>query len=222
MAIPLLLGWCAIQAIVVALALRAGDSGLYFAIAFGVFGLLGLAMLLVFLLRLVARAGQMLDPMLTEMGLQAEAHLLVGRRYRGEYAGRAIDIEFMPAQWNRRALLNIRLAATVGTRMAFFHKGPLLDCADCPPVLPEAGDLAEWSVRAEDPDRARGVLGREDCRAALRQLSGSRDVYVQSEQVWLRVRANRIDAASLRAWMDGLTALADCMEWSGAGSPHMW
>ena len=213
-ALPLFMVLCTAQAIILVLASRPNDAGLYYAIAFGVLGLLCLVMLIIFILRIVQRAGQSLDPILAEMGLSAEPHLAVGRRYRGEYAGRDIEVEFIPAQWNRRALLNVHVMAAAGTRIAFFRQGPPLDCADCPAVSLDAQDLADLSVRAENPDRAREVLDDWDFRTTLAHLfaAGARDVYVQPDRIWLRTRAYQIGAAQLREWIDGLVTLADRAE----------
>lgn len=197
-----------------------GAAGLLAAIGAGILGILCLIALTVYLVRVFDRAGQTLDSLLTDLSLNGERYLLFGRRYRGEYAGRAIEVEFVPAEWMRHPLLNVRLAARADTRIAIFRQWPPLECGNCPKVETGAAELARLRVRATDPTRAGALLSDPDCRGVVRDLfdgggnAGVRDLYVQPERIWLRIRASQTSQAQLREWLSALSQLADIVEGS--------
>ena len=165
-------------------------------------GLLGLAYLVGLALYLIAsfrQAGQALDSPFLARGLTAENYLGVGRTYRGPVEGRAVEANYLPAQGLRPALLNVYVAAELGTRAAAGQKRPLLDCRDCAPL--------------------RDIRADEGSRAALNHLMsgqkslGIRELYWQPERIWLRAHPSyRVAAEQVEGWLDALLLLAKAAE----------
>jgi len=185
-------------------------------------GLLGLAYLVGLALYLIAsfrQAGQALDSPFLARGLTAENYLGVGRSYRGSVEGRAVEANYLPAQGLRPALLNVYVAAELGTRAAAGEKRPLLDCRDCAPVDLDEFDLGSLQIWAEDGERLRNLLADKGSRAALNRLVseqkslGIRELYWQPERIWLRAHPSyRVAGEQVEGWLDALLLLAKAAE----------
>ena len=164
-------------------------------------------------------AGQALDSAFLARGLTAETYLGVGRAYRGSVEGQLVEANYMPAQGLRPALLNVYVAAELGTRAAAGEKRPLLDCADCSPVDLDDLDLGSIQIWAEDAGWVRATLTHGESRAALNRLMsetknlGMRELYWQRERLWLRSRpSNRVSGVQVEGWLDDLLLLAAAAE----------
>ena len=196
------------------------------AIITGVLGIGYLVGLVVYVISSLLRAGRMLDPVFTLAGLVSRSYWVFGRQYNGVIHKREVEIYFLPSQGISPALLNVRVGADLGTRVAIGHKRPLLDCSDCEPLNVDELDVGHLRVYAEDEGRARSLLSDPASRAALRRLMeplpmycmddrgkpGFREVYLQPERVWLRARPRQMTETQLRQWLDDLLALAEAGE----------
>jgi hypothetical protein len=187
------------------------------AVGTGLLALVYVVGLTVYLAAAVQGAARVLNPVLTPAGLRLERHLVVGRRYRGMIDGRAVEITFLPAHGIAPALLNVTLGADLGTRMAVGRRRPQLDCTDCARVDAADSGLGELCVVAEDVERARHLLTDPGVSVALSGLltgpgSGTREVYLQPERVWLRARPRGLTVDAFADWFDSLGALAEAAE----------
>jgi hypothetical protein len=188
------------------------------AILTGILGagyLLGLA---VYVIASFLRAGRALDSVLTSAGLVPGGYLAFGRRYRGVIRGREVEVTFLPSQGISAAQLNVRVSASLGTRVAIARGKPLLDCGDCPRVNLDEALLGGLQVYSRDGEYARRLLADSEVRGALQRLLddgdevGPREVYLQPERVWLRARPQGLTEGLLRQWLDELIALAEAGE----------
>jgi hypothetical protein len=187
------------------------------AVVVGILGLVYLVGLSAYLISAVRGAARLLDSLLTPMGLTSEAHMMVGRRYRGMIDGRAVEIVFLPAYGITPALINVTIAADVGARMAFGRERPRLDCTDCARMDASGPGLKDLCIVAEDAHAARRLLADSKANAALRGLlvgqgPGIREIYLQPEAVWLRARPRHPTADSFAHWLNDLRKLAEAGE----------
>lgn len=196
-----------------------GGRNLAAAVMAGLLGLAYLAGLALYLISTFRQAGQALDSPFLARGLTAENYLGVGRAYRGSVEGRAVEANYLPAQGLRPALLNVYVAAELGTRAAAGEKRPLLDCGDCSPVDLDEFDLGPFQIWAEDEGRVRGLLADGESSAALNRLMseqkslGIRELYWQPERVWLRAHPSTwVAAEQVEGWLEDLLLLAEAAE----------
>lgn len=196
---------------------RSSERNLVAAITTGVLGMIYLVGLTVYAISLFLQGGH-LDPALTPLGLVTESYMGFGRRYYGELDGRRVEITYQPPQTIRPALLNIYVDADIGTRAAIATKRPLLDCADCPAVNIGASGLDQFLVVAKDAAWMQHLLAEPANAAILDRLlgdqetSGTREIYFQSERVWMRAHPQQLAEAQLRQWLEDLLALAEATE----------
>jgi hypothetical protein len=192
------------------------------AVTTGVLGMFYLVGLTAYAVSWFLQAGQILDPAIAPLGLTVESYAGFGRRYHGELDGRHVEITYQPPQMIRRALLNVTVGTSVGTRAALAPQRPLLDCADCPAVDVEAAGLSELLIVAEDGAWMRHLLAQPASAATLSRLLGdqatlgTRDLYFQPGRVWLRAHPRQLTEPRFRRWLDDLLAIAEAAE---ANSP---
>jgi hypothetical protein len=185
-----------------------------FAIVTGILGVGYLIGLAVYATSCFRRAGHLLDPALTSMGLASEGYVAFGRRYRGKLAGRQVEVRIVPPQGIKPVLLDVRVSARLGSRIAIGQRRPLLDCRGCERL--EAGQfgLGCLQVYAEEESRARRLLADPAIRDALVRLmkaqkeNGSRELYLQPDRVWLRAHPHRVTEELFRQWLEDLLALS--------------
>ena len=187
------------------------------AILAGVLGLGYIIGVTVYLVSWIRRAARVLDSALTPLGLTSQPYMVVGRRYRGMIEGRAIEVQFLPAYGFTRALLNLTIGANLRTRMAIGRRIPWLDCGDCARLDTSGLGLKDLCVVAEDGERARSLLVDPEVSAVLVRLlldrgSETREVYVQPDRVWMRVRFRGRMAEAVAHWLDDLRNLAHAGE----------
>lgn len=186
------------------------------AVTTGVLGVGYLIGIVICLFALLRQAGQALDPALLGLGLTLQADVVVGRLYRGQVEGRSVEVAFVPGRALDRALLNVYVAADVGTRAAIGAQRPLLDCRACPAV--DGTALSGLQVFAENEGWARSWLSSPGSAAAVNRLldggsgGGTRELYLQPDRLWLRARPAVVSAEQTSAWLDELLALARTAE----------
>jgi len=152
------------------------------------------------------------DRAMLAMGLQGRPYMLFGRRYRGEIQGKAIDISFVRGRWGDSAL-NIYIQADLQTRIAIGNNRPLLDCRNCPQVIPDAPALSHLQIYAQDEQKARNWLAQAAVKDALLRLMdkdaawGHRNIYLQPARLWFYAHPADINAAPFAAGINDLLAL---------------
>jgi hypothetical protein len=209
------------------------------AVMTGILGIGYLAVLAAYVIAAVLRAGCILDPVLMSAGLVSGSYRVFGRQYTGVIQGREVEVRFLPPQGINPALLNVHVAANLGTRVAIGHTRPLLNCRDCAQLSVGELELGRLQVYAENQECARGLLVDPAGGSALRRLMeatatrsgfplngvdgreglGFREVYLQPEGVWLRARPRQMTEPQLRQWLDDLLALAEAGERTLASHP---
>jgi hypothetical protein len=170
-----------------------GSRDLIAAIAAGLTGMGALAGLVVYLLVSLRHASRILEPTLTGLGLDARWSLL-GRRYTGTLAERSTRVTYRPAFALQPARLDVSMAAQLDQRLAAGTgpQRPLLDCRDCPRL--EVPGLPGIGIYAPDEARTRAWLDRPGVEPALFRalgglgVSGTSELYLQPERLWLRAR----------------------------------
>ncbi|MEA3336515.1 MAG: hypothetical protein U9R25_11435 [Chloroflexota bacterium] len=195
------------------------DRNLLAAVAVGVLGIAYLVWLTVYAVVSFRQAGQALDPALTSRGLTAQSHLGFGRKYHGRIRDRQVAMSYFPARGLRRALLDMAATASIQGRAAIGERRPLLDCANCPPVPIEGGDMGELQVFSEDPAWIQRFLAEQEHRQEILRLlgdqqgAGFRELYLQPGRIWLRGHPTpQVTASQVTQWLDDLLALAELLE----------
>ncbi len=221
--LPILLLACALIALWMPLphpfpAASSSERNLISAIATGILGLSYLVGLAIYVISSFLQAGRALDPVLAPSGLISESYMGFGRQYRGAIEGRQVEINFLPPQGIRPALLNVYVGAELGARMAVGRKKPLLDCADCPRVEIEETGLGQVGVYAQEEECARSLLSDAASVAALSRLMlaqetlGFSEMYWQPDRIWLRAHPRRVTEDQFRQWFEALLELAGASE----------
>ena len=192
------------------------------AITTGILGIAYIIGLFVYLVSAVSTAGRVVDPVLVSHGLSSQRYMLFGRQAHGLVDGRQVDVQFMPSQGIRPALLQVYVAADVDARVAIGTQRPLLDCRDCARIEITRPELRHLEVYAQDAAWTRMWLDRPANSAALGRLLGDpqglglREFYVQPDRIWLRAHPSaRVTALQVRQWFDDLLALAAGVEGIG-------
>jgi hypothetical protein len=220
---PLLIIFCALVLMWIPLPrpLPAPLSSARNLMAAAIAGLLGVGYLfglVVYVVGSTSRAGQSLDPELRRMGLEPEGYMLIGRRYRGDVGGRQVEVTYLPPAALQPAHLDIRVEANSGMRAAFGRTRPLLDCQDCPLLVVDDPGWENVQVYTQDDAGVRGLVADPTSGAAIRRLVGSaesqrsRDVYLQPQRVWTRVRGRGITGEECQRHLEDAVALAEVVE----------
>ena len=184
------------------------------AIVIGVLSLGYIAGLAVYVISASLRAGRVLDPVLAPLGMTTKRYMLFGRQYRGEIAGREVEVYFVPSRANWPAQLDIYVEADIGTRVAIGRQRPLLDCRHCARLEVVGAEMEALQVYAQDAERATRLLSDAANSAAIARLLddqeayGLREVYLQPERVWLRAHPRRMEGKRFRQWLDAVLVLA--------------
>jgi hypothetical protein len=209
--VPIVLVICVTTAYRVPLpAALSGSRDLVAAISAGLLGMGYLLALAIYLLWLLRRSAQALDPVLEPLGLVGRGYAGFGRQYIGVLEGRAVEVRYFPAQAIRAARLDLVVEAQTGKRMAVGRRRPLLDCRDCPRL--DLGEAVPYQVYAQDDLAARRWFADPEVRAALDRLmraEGSPTLYVLPDRIWLRVQPWGVAGAEIEAWLWDLTCLID-------------
>ena len=156
--------------------------------------------------------------LLEPMGLTSKPHLILGRTFAGQVAGREMTAEYVPAVALQRAMLNAYIGTGGSRRISAGWTTPLAGCAGCPPVRPAGGDLGRLVILSDDPDGAAAFLAREPVAGALMRLledpdgQGNRFVHLEAGRIWLQARPTAAGLARLPDWLHALTELADLAE----------
>ncbi len=194
------------------------------AVITGVVALLYLIGIAAFAIRHVLRAGRVLDTTFSSAGLGYSGRKGVACCYRGEMNGRSatagLTLAFVFQPWRLEVTVGAELG---GTRIALGSMRPLLDCRGAPRLDCGEPAFADVHIHAEDADAARRLLARPEVIDVLRPLIeewsqvNSWELYVQPEQVWLRLRTYRLNEAATGRWLDGLRSLAGVCEEESCG-----
>lgn len=174
-------------------------------------GLAGLVYLVALVLGTMAwfhRAGRDLDPVFGELGMDVQRYQVVGREYRGTVEGRQVRATYMPAWGLHRALLTISVQSAADARLAWGRTRPLLDCRDCPVVLPEGPSWTGVVVVAENKELARRLM----TEVSAARLADGGEVYIQPGRIWLRARGLPLTAGLVQDWLADLLVLAEAVE----------
>jgi len=191
-----------------------GGRNLMSAIVTGVLGAGYIVGLAAYVVSAFLRAGRVLDPVLTSMGMISESYLLFGRQYRGELEGRKVEVYFVPPRAIWPTQLNVYVEADIGARVAIGRQRPWLDCQHCARLEVVGAGLAGLQVYAQEEARAGRLLSDAASREALARLLddqekyGLREIYLQPERVWLRAHPRGVGERRFRQWLDDVLALA--------------
>ncbi len=194
------------------------ERNLISAIATGILGLSYLVGLTIYVISFFLQAGRILDPILAPSGLISESYMGFGRQYRGAIEGRQVEINFLPPQGIRSALLNVHVHAELGTKIAIKRKKPLLDCADCPHVGIEENSLGQVQMYAQKEECARSLLSDAASIDALSRLMldqktlGFREIYWQPDRIWFRAHPQGVTEEQFQQWFEALLELAEASE----------
>jgi len=200
---------------------------LFSAVLTGVVGLVAVGGLGAYVVSLFLRAGRSLEGPLTGIGLRAEAHMGVGRRYSGSLKGHRVQVRVLPATYPEAGRVELEVAASGLPRIALGGSRPLLDCRDCPAVPITNVGLAQLQAYAEDPDDAAAALADPRVATAVTTLvaahvaNNDRELYLQPERAWLRVHARPQPTGEQAAqWLGRLVELVQALEDRAAGGPE--
>ncbi len=185
------------------------------AIGAGIFGLLWLVALGVSVVAAFRKAGRAFESAMVALGLTAQSHMGVGRRYRGVIGGHAVDAEFVPARMLQWPLLGITVTANVGAEMFVGAQAPPLGGVGRQRVQIEGDALGELQVFAGDGDAARRLLCSvnpqifADLLGEQRQ-EGLRELHVRPDRIYLRCHpTGQVSDERVSQWVGHLLALAD-------------
>jgi hypothetical protein len=151
-------------------------------------------------------------------GLEGADYLLFGRRYHGEWGGRRVEVFYTPARGGTLPVLEIRVAAELGTRLAIASGIPLLDCRGCDLVEVIETETDRLELRAEDVGCGQALIADETTRELITRLlagqtaQGLRELYLQPAQAWLRARPRSVDEVQAGRWYDDMLALTESVE----------
>jgi len=181
-------------------------------------GILGFAYVVVVIrqaLRVVFAAGYILDATFASLGFSPQGFAVLGRSYAGTLNGRSVEVSFFPGQAARRPLLEISAYGSIGTRMSFGARTPLLDCSNCPVIR---HDLPGLQVRAEDEAALQRLLLDPKIRETLSSLaggddaSGYRELYLQPKRLWFRAHPVGLTEKEVLDWLGAAITLVDAIE----------
>ena len=189
------------------------------AVITGVVALLYLIGIAAFCVRHVLRAGRVLEETFASAGLVYSGREGVACRYRGSMVGREatarVTLAYLFQPWRIEVTVK---ADPGGTRVALGSTRPLLDCRGAARLALGGPVFADVHIHAEDEDSARNQLARPDVLEALRPMLeewgrvNSWELYVQPQQLWLRIRSYRLDEAATGRWLSGMRRLAEVFE----------
>ncbi len=196
-----------------------GARNLMAAATTGILGVGYLAGVLVYVFSSLAGASRALDAAFASRGLVAQGTVLTGRRYEGQVSGRQVEIRFAASVGLQPALLQIVVFAAAGTRAAVVPDGPRLDCRDCARVTQVPASLSHLQIYAEEAAWVARLLAEEgniDTLSHLmrdQQSSGSRELYIQPDRVWLRAHpAPPVTPLDVEGWFETVLTLAEAVE----------
>lgn len=194
------------------------DRNLVAAIITGVLGLLFIGGFTVYLIAGVLAGGREFDPALIEAGFKARGYMLVGREYRGTVRDRPAAVHYLPPYRGQAAVIDITVEARSDLRLAAGAQRPLLDCRNCTQVDVTHLRLAGVQVYAADTVTVTRLLADLEAQAVFSRLlidaqtTGTVELYVQPQQVWLRAHMRSTSSELLLSWLDDLAALAEMVE----------
>jgi hypothetical protein len=198
---------------------QSNGRNLMAAVTTGILGVGYMIGLAVYVISLFLQAGRDLDAVFAPYGLTSRGYLVFGRQYHGEVESRQVDVDFVPAQGQRPALLNVYVSAAAGTRVAIGGQKPLLDCANCQRVTVDEPTLDYLHILAQDAAWVHALLADPANVAALGRLLeeqetlGLRELYVQPHRIWLRAHPSpQATEPHIQQWLNDLLALAQAVE----------
>lgn len=204
--------------------MSAGIADPWPAVITGIVALLYLIGIAVFAVRHVLRAGQVLEGTFGSAGLAFSGRKGVACCYRGMMSGRAASAELTLAFVFQPWRMEVTIDAELGeTRIALGSTRPLLDCRGVPRLEMGEPGLDGVHIHAGDEGAARQLLSSPVLLEVLRPLVAEWDevnsweLYIQPQQLWLRIRTYRLDEAAAGRWLAGMEALAGVCEGDRAG-----
>lgn len=186
------------------------------AVITGVLGIIYLIAVVIYVFAVVSQAGSAFDKLFTSRGLSSQGYMGVGKQFRGELSGRAIQVDYVPGYRMKRALLEIYVSAETKQRIAISTERPLLDCRDCSEVGIADVDLKIYS---NDGQWILGFLSDTENRELLYRLLREnmsysfRELYIQPERLWFRAHIEPgVSEQEVEGWFDSLLILSERVE----------
>lgn len=186
--------------------LAAIGTGL-FAVACGV----GIA---VFAVGELLRSASCLDAIFSSLGLVRVSGRWLARCYEGSLQGRRVTVSLLPAYAVQPWRLEVSIHTKTSLRMAIGKHRPLLDGREYPRIMLDGQGWATCHIHGENRERVQQFLFDQTVKIAMGRFlaaesdTGSWEIYVQPDRVWLRLRTYRLQEESVRQWFEGLTELA--------------
>jgi hypothetical protein len=191
------------------------DRNFMAAIITGVFGMVGVISLMVYVTYGYLNTGRVLDTVFSSRGLTTSSYLVFGRQYEGQLDGRQVLVQFTPPRSPTKGLLNIWVQIDLNQHMAIGMNRPLLDCSDCKQLDVSALGLGQIQVFAADLDWSRNFLAEPTNLDLVNHLMedaegwGMQEIYLQPGWVWLHARPLSNDLiANVDLWFENVMNLA--------------
>jgi hypothetical protein len=204
-----------------------GSNGrnLLSAVATGIFGLLCLFGIVIYLARTLLNAGRELDDFFSEQGLGTPQRLGVARRFVGQLQGRDASATLRPAFVLQPWRFELSFEANSPVLMAIGNRLPLIFGREFSRLTPPSGYPTPCHVRAKDAGRTQQFMSLPEVQSILVRLtqgypsSDSWELELRSDRFRLRLCAYRLSEEYVAHWMEGLLELAAVCETLLASNP---
>jgi hypothetical protein len=162
------------------------------------------------------RLGRIFDKTASEIGLKRQDFLYFGKKYKGNWHGRELVIEYFPPRVIQGALLNIYLSARPAIPAAISKKVPLIDYSDGKKQYMELE--YGFNVYSPEGEGINKVFSGNTFSNALDKIleKGKRghtlQIYFRDKDIYLRSRLAKLVPEDLKTFINSLEVMARIME----------
>ena len=191
---------------------------LFAAITTGLLGVGGVVSIAAFTLHQLARSGSSLDETFRAEGLAPAGRLLFARQFEGSLGGRKATASLHPRFALQPWRLIVSIEARPMVRMALGRPRPLTNTRELA-LLPQSDlKLDGCFVHSQDQSVAQRLLDTHAFASGLGPFLatgdsvGAWEIHLDTDRVWLRIRAYHLEDSSVARWLEELGNLAEVSE----------
>jgi len=166
----------------------------------------------------LSQLGESFDKAFENAGLATSQRGAFSRTYEGTMQEMPASVKITPPFHLQPWRIEIRVHAKPSTMIAIGSSRPLLDCRDAGRLLLDDPDLAEVHIHPKDENQGRELVDNIEVKSILIPLiaslsnANSWEIYIQSEQVWARIRTYQLEEEAIKQLLDLLPRLTVACE----------
>lgn len=191
---------------------------LFAAITTGLLGVGGVASIAAYAMHQLARAGSSLDETFGAKGLAPAGRLLFARQFAGTLGGRKATASLHPPFAVQPWRLMVSVEACPVVRMALGRPRPLTNTRELPLLRQSDLKLDGCFVCSQDRAAARRLLDAPafvsglEAFLATGDLVGAWELHLDTDRIWLRIRAYRLEDDTVSRWLEELGKMVEVTE----------